>query len=97
MADRWGSRASDDYSTDGAFKLVATASYDNTARLWDASTSALLAILFGSGADWFSLDPAGRWRAGGDGSRILTYVDPEDQNPLRTIWLADDLPHLRQP
>jgi hypothetical protein len=38
-----------------------------------------------------------RFRAGGDGSRILTYLDPQDQSPLRTVWLADDFPHLRQP
>jgi transglutaminase-like putative cysteine protease len=54
-------------------------------------------VLFGCPEGWFTLDAAGRWRAGGDGSRILSYVDPDDCNPLRTVWLADDFPQLRLP
>ncbi|MBI4701559.1 MAG: pentapeptide repeat-containing protein [Deltaproteobacteria bacterium] len=77
-------------------RLILTGSDDGTARLWDAASGAPLRALWASGRGWLSVDlSTGRHRGEGNGLRALEYVDPEESAAFPRVWLAEDLPELR--
>jgi hypothetical protein len=81
-------------------KRIVTGSDDNTTRIWDASTGRELARLATVKNGWFSLHfidsgTPPRFRAAGEGLRILRYRDRNDRPaPAPWIpreWMAADL------
>ena len=83
------------FSPDG-FRVV-TGSYDGTARVWDARSGGFLVAYHPDLRGWAASDAAGRWDGEGDGPDLLSVFDPDEAGPLRTVWRASDLPHLRMP
>jgi len=79
--------------TDG--NQILTASDEGTVRLWDTKEGDVLWTFAPTRNGWVTLYPDGTFDAGGDGSSCLSYYDPEERNPLRTLWKAEDLPERR--
>jgi len=73
------------YSPDS--RLLATASLDNTCRIWDASTGKLLRTFRGHEESVFSLvfAPSGKWLASGDRNGVVILWDPSTGKTIRTL------------
>lgn len=79
------------YAPNGA--ALASGSYDNTIRLWEAADGRCLAILYLTERGWVAYTPGGRYKFGGDLDGSFWHTI----NPRRYVVgdLDDVIPGLR--